>query len=113
MIPVKEGLPRAVVYRDNDGIRRGFIYGESSPVSEFAKDILKETSISCKTALKKWLYDSAISICNLLGGLCFIVGAIGIIGMIADMDGKMGCKKYVIGSILIYIGIKCFIIIIS
>lgn len=63
------------------------------------------------TAITDWIKKGIITILDYAGGLCFIIGSVAIIGMMVDSDNDLGCKKYVIGSLLVYIGIKCIKII--
>lgn len=73
---------------------------------------IKKTTNNILSAISEWIKNGIITICNYAGGLCLIVGSLGILGMMADMDNKIGCKKYVIGSLLVYIGIKCVVMMI-
>lgn len=72
----------------------------------------KKATDSILASIGEWLKNGLIIICNYAGGVCLIVGSLGIVGMMADSDNKMGCKKYVIGSLLVYIGIKCLLLMI-
>lgn len=73
---------------------------------------IKKATDSILSAIGEWIKNGVITVCNYAGGLCLIVGSLGILGMMADMDNKIGCKKYVIGSLLVYIGIKCIVMMI-
>lgn len=74
---------------------------------------IKKATDNMLSAIGEWIKNGIITICNYAGGLCLIVGSLGILGMMADTDNKVGCKKYVIGSLLVYIGIKCIVMMIS
>lgn len=73
---------------------------------------VKKATNSVLSVIGEWIKSGVIIICNYAGGLCLIVGSLGILGMMADSDNKIGCKKYVIGSLLVYVGIKCILLMI-
>lgn len=74
------------------------------------KTVKKGTETFLKS-ISEWIKNGAITVLNYAGGLCFIVGSIAIIGLMIDSNNELGCKKYIVGSILVYIGIKCIQII--
>ena len=76
-------------------------------------EFLKNMSESIFSTIGELMKNGILILCSYAGGICLIVGSLGILGMMADPEGKLNCKKYVIGSLLVYIGIKCLILIIE